>query len=156
MLADALLALQVLIAAVAAVYIALQVREMRIAQQAALEIERRKQAQGFIARFNSSDMIRIRAGAINALEHGSYETEKHEILAYLNFFDELALAMLYDLANEQICRQYFRQILLHTCSGFEMAFTDNPGRYNCLRKLREKWDDNIPEHPLTNLPIEKK
>lgn len=155
MLADVLLAIQVLASLVAAVYVALQVREMRITQQTTLEVERRKQSQAFIARFNSSEMIQLRGEAVEALEGDRYETEKHKVLAYLNFFDEMALAILTGLANEEICRQYFRRILLNTCGGFGVAFADNAEGYASLQKLWSIWRDSSVQ-PLSPLPSEKK
>src|SRR5262249_49508015 len=96
----------------------------------------------FISRFNSLEIIELRGQAITALKQNELKTDKgmHAAFAYLNFFEEMSLAVLNDLANEEICRRYFQTILLFTRTKFEESILkDNPDRYLNIRDLCLRW-----------------
>jgi hypothetical protein len=120
-----------------------QLRQNRLSQETMIELERRKAALAFIARWNDPQMIDLRAKALHAPEG---EAERHHVQAYLNFFEEMALAVLNRAANADICMRYFRNMLFATYSHFKDVIEGGPG-YPHLKQLRAEWQkapDTLP------------
>jgi hypothetical protein len=122
-----------------------QVDAMNTAAQLTINMEKRRRALEFISRFNSAEMIDLRGDAVKRLKT---DPGAHEVVNYLNFFEELALAVLNDLADEQICRPFFQGIVIHTMDGCEGTLRDSPTKYQFARELRNRWQrphDLIPD-----------
>jgi len=113
-----------------------QVKAMNTATQVGIDMERRRKALEFISRFNSTEMIELRGYAVQKMRTDPFA---HEVVNYLNFFEELSLAVLNDLADEQVCRPFFQQIVIHTMNGCEDTLKGNPTNYRFARELRTRW-----------------
>jgi hypothetical protein len=144
--------LQLLVISGTAVYVAQQVRYMRISQQATVEMEKRRKSLEFISRFNDSHIVSLRSAVRAAAAQGKLDEARHSVLAYLNFFEEMALAIRNGLAHEEICRRFFNRILLHTCAQLEAALQHNPGAYVHLKDLRQRWEQ--PMEPIEGVLAE--
>jgi hypothetical protein len=116
-----------------------QVKNMRIDRETMIDMEKRRKAMEFISRFNDEYMVGLRAKAASALKAGTWKKEEHSVRAYLNFFEEMALAVDNDLADAELCRGYFRTPLLHVYTGAEDVFKGSPGTYRGLKKLAGEW-----------------
>jgi hypothetical protein len=118
-----------------------QLRQSVDAQKTTIEMDRRARALKFIERFNTEPVISLRSRAARAIREGKIaeEPSQHDLLAYLNFFEEMALAVLNDLAHEDICLLFFRSPVSYLCTQCEEQFRKNPNTYVHLRLLNDRW-----------------
>jgi hypothetical protein len=154
-----------------------QVQEMRTDRKTLIEMEKRKKLLEFITRFNDEQMVRLRGRAATALRQGTWKEENHRvvtgddparsagkereqgnnypayhsILTYLNFFEEIALAVCNGLANKEICRRFFARPLIHLMNNSQEICRQSPGMYMYLNELGRRWQEPLPlilDHPI--------
>jgi hypothetical protein len=122
-----------------------QLKQNRIAHETMIELERRNKALDFIARWNDESMVNLRAKVLHA-EEG--KEDRHGVQALLNFYEEMALAVLNRAANGDICLRYFRNMLLATYGRFKGTIEGGPG-YPHLKQLHKEWQ----QAPATLPPL---
>lgn len=131
-----------------------QLEQSAVAQETTIEMDRRARALELIERFNTEPIISLRSKAVAAMKGDKTKQQAglHDVLAYLNFFEEMAIAVLNELANEDICRLFFRSPLNHLNSNCSYL-SENPSTYSHLRTLNERWKLQPKKiNPLTGKP----
>ena len=122
-------------------YMALQLREMRRAQEAGQQLERVRTSLELIRRWNDPEMTEARKRFVNILGSGqltSGHPGAHDVQAFLNFYEEMALSVQNRLADETICRQFFEGPVLKTYVGAKGLIESGDGYAN-LKALNLKW-----------------
>ena len=118
-----------------------QIELTAIAQKTTIEMDRRSRALEFIKRFNTEPIITIRSRAAGAIMQGKHDEEPgmHDVQAYLNFYEEMAMAVLNDLAHEEICYLFFRRPLNFLCGKCDDFLRKDSNTYIHLKTLNDKW-----------------
>jgi hypothetical protein len=154
-LAD-IIQLLTLVVLVATAYFAVRELDLtRKAHETIVELERQKKALEIINRWNDPQVANLRHRAIHGTqqEDGKTSTPDEEaIQSYLNFLEEMALAIYNRAASEEICRQYFNRILLNTYGKFRELIESGPG-YPHLKWLYGNWSKM--DAPVKPLPLER-
>jgi hypothetical protein len=119
----------------------IQIQQGTLAHKTTLEMDKRARALEFIKRFNEEPILTMRSKAASAIRQGKFNDDscKHDVQAYLNYFEEMALAVSNDLAHEEICLRFFRSPLNYLCSQCDPFLKGNPSTYVHLKTLNEKW-----------------
>jgi len=143
--------IQLVVVVITAVVATHQLMQLRRSQELTIEMEKRRTALELIRRFNSDHVVQLRGEAVRALAAGGTSEENtHAILAFLNFYNEMALAVLNEQAHEELCRQFFAAMFLFTCKKFEKYVEATETSYPHLRELREQWKQKVKKiEPLT-------
>jgi hypothetical protein len=76
-------------------------------------------------------------------ETGSHSAY-HSVLAYLNFFEEMSLAVCNGLADEEICRRFLGGPLKHLMNTSQEITKERPGMYVYLNELGRRWEAAPP------------
>jgi hypothetical protein len=119
-----------------------QVKNMQHDRRTMIEMDKRRKSMEFISRFNEPSMVELRGKAVPALRQENWKNEphRHSVLAYLNFFEEMALAISNDVADEHICRCFFQRPAVTLVNGADELFKQNAGSYRYLRARGRKWE----------------
>ena len=120
-----------------ALFISQQVYYMRQALEVQKESEKIRRSLEFITRFNSNEFVTLRGKAVSSVENE--EEDAHSVHAFLNFYEEMALSIIYEMAHEEICCRFFRQPFDSALKMFDKMLPNSLTGYTHLRKLRERW-----------------
>ena len=118
-----------------------QKRQLKETQESMIAHERHSVTAELIRRFNSKDVQNNLRKAADAIRKRGQitEEEKHAILAYLSFLEEVAMAVLRERADEGSCKDFFRSPFLHSYTAFQKAYNDNPEGYSFSHRLYIRW-----------------
>jgi hypothetical protein len=132
---DILQLLNVIVVGISAGLIIWQLRDNRIAQETMIELDRRDRALQFMARWDDEAMVNLRAKAI----HSKADSEnRHVVQSYLNFYEELSLAIVNNAANGDMCKAFFRNSLINTYRHFQTVIESGDG-YPYLKAVYKRW-----------------
>jgi hypothetical protein len=126
-----------------------------LSHQTAIEMDRRARAMDFIKRFNTEPIITIRSNAAGAIMNNEIDAHpgRHDLQAYLNFYEEMALAVENNLAHEEICKLFFRSPMTFLCNACKGFLDANPNTYSHVKGLLQKWKSIPPTiAPLPTSP----
>jgi len=155
-LADLIQGITLVVVALTA-YLALRELDLtRKAHETMVALERHKKALELITRWNDPQMASLRHRAIHGTlddDGKTMKTDEEAVHSYLNFLEEMALAIYNKAASQEICRQYFHRIFLNTYGKFRELIESGPG-YPHLKWLHAEWSKM--GDPVKPLPIEAK
>jgi hypothetical protein len=128
-----------------AIFVGLQVHWAKATQQTMVDLERVKRSTDYIRRWNSREGDELRHKAIAAVRDGKVEEQHHAIFNYLNFFFEMAKAIEWGLADDDLCKSFFCRPLHHYWSDVEphLLRSNNTG-YDPVKKLDSRWQASRP------------
>jgi hypothetical protein len=131
---------QIVVLGASGIFIGLQVRYAKLAQQTLVQLERAKKSSEYVSRWNNPQMDQVRHQVVEAIRTMKIEEQHHVVLTYLNFFFEMALALDLQLADDQLCMAYFRGPLHRFWSDVEpYLLKSNNTRYDRVKKLDSRW-----------------
>jgi hypothetical protein len=131
---------QILVLGGTGVFIGLQVLYAKRAQETLVLLERARRSSEYISRWNSVEMDAIRHKAVEAIRSQEIGKEHHVILAYLNFFFDLALALDMGLADDTLCMTFFRKPLHKYWTDVEpYLLGENNSSYDRVKRLDSRW-----------------
>lgn len=131
---------QILVLGGTGVFIGLQVLYAKRAQETLVQLERARRSSEYVSRWNSAEMDDTRHKAVAAIRSQEIDKEHHVILAYLNFFFDLALALDMKLADDTLCMAFFRKPLHTYWTDVEpYLLKENNSAYDRVKNLDSRW-----------------
>jgi len=133
-------------------YVGQQVSEMRIAQNFAVDMEKRKKALEFIQRFNSREVHSTLEEAAKVMEAASKgrDVDWHPVQPLLNFYEEMSMSVKEGLAEEDIVKRFFKNIILFTYKRSQ-PFIESGQGYPYLKAIYSDWSKNQLPPPVKSL-----